>query len=291
MPYSHGKNINKTKINKNKIYQTIDQLRDIDFERLNVYASSIAFYSFLSFFPALSAILSLFFLLSSELPDLQNLTDERLLPDQVQTLVSSQITNQAQDIMDRPHLSVTAVFLSVLMAFFMATMATKSLIRGLNYSFQIVKKRNVVTFNTTSFSFTLLFSLLMIGLMFFLTLPLLTEQLSLNPFINGVIRIAQLLALIAVLTLSFSLSYKFLPAHQKRYPFSRYLSGSFVASLLCLLFSSFFSFYINYLPHINRIYGTFSSIIIFLLWLQLIAFSILLGAKFNFLINKNLYCK
>lgn len=270
-----------------KIRQIQKFIALIDFERVNVYSSSIAFYTFLSAFPAMSATISIYLMFSAQ-PPIDSGPDswplvKSLVPVEVSTIVGEQMTK----LINNRALSLAGAFVSFFIGIWMANMAMKSLMRGLNYSFGIRRKRGVVSFYFYSFTFTMLFILIIALSSTILSFPHLLDYLNLPHQIFEILLIIFNVATVGLL-LTFGLAcvYKYIPPHGQKRKITSYFSGAALATLLSIVASLILSFYLTHFPNINRIYGAFSSVIIFLLWLQFMAFSILLGARYNYFREK-----
>ena len=66
--------------------------------------------------------------------------------------------------------------------------------------------------------------------------------------------------------------------------------GALLATLLWLLISFGFSFYVAYVSDYNATYGSLSAVVVFLMWLFLSAYGILAGALMNAEIERQVIC-
>jgi len=80
--------------------------------------------------------------------------------------------------------------------------------------------------------------------------------------------------LVAV-SLTLLLSILFIPSLRKRIPFIN--PGSILATILSILTSYAFSYFINNFGRYNELYGSIGALIVIMLWLQFNAFVILIG--------------
>jgi membrane protein len=81
------------------------------------------------------------------------------------------------------------------------------------------------------------------------------------------------------LMLAISIVYRFAPSHGKRYAFIN--SGSIVASILILVATYAFSFYLSKFSSYNKLYGSIGTMIALMIWYYLLAFLIILGFEIN----------
>ena len=90
---------------------------------------------------------------------------------------------------------------------------------------------------------------------------------------------------IGVIYSGISLIYRYGPSMYKRTPF--FNAGSLLATILSILTSLGFAFFINNFGRYNELYGSIGALIVILLWLQFNAFILLLGFELNAAIAVN----
>ncbi len=83
--------------------------------------------------------------------------------------------------------------------------------------------------------------------------------------------------IVALLTISFL--YYYAPSKQSRYRF--FSPGSIMATLLIILTSLVFSYYINHFGRYNKLYGSIGTLIALLIWLNINSFVLLIGFELN----------
>ena len=81
------------------------------------------------------------------------------------------------------------------------------------------------------------------------------------------------------MTLIFAVFYKLLV--KSKIPFSKHFLGAFLASVCWNIFSAGFSIYIDYFADYSGIYGSFTAIVLFMLWLYFCMIIFLYGALIN----------
>ncbi|HBW47870.1 TPA: hypothetical protein DEF17_08090, partial [bacterium] len=69
--------------------------------------------------------------------------------------------------------------------------------------------------------------------------------------------------------------------------FKEKLYGAFLAAIFCYLISWSFSLYLRAIPDLNLTYGGIAGIVIFLIWLQMMNLSLLLGEVWNVELSNN----
>ncbi len=87
------------------------------------------------------------------------------------------------------------------------------------------------------------------------------------------------LVILIVALLSISFLYYYAPAKQSRYHF--FSPGAIMATLLIILTSLVFSYYINHFGRYNKLYGSIGTLIALLIWLNINSFVLLIGFELN----------
>jgi membrane protein len=87
------------------------------------------------------------------------------------------------------------------------------------------------------------------------------------------------IAVFLVFFLSVSVIYYVAPAIKKRWKF--FNMGSVVASMLLIVTTNGFSYYLSSIAAYNKLYGSIGTIIALMVWLYLVAFILLLGFEIN----------
>ncbi|APV50128.1 hypothetical protein BWI17_10795 [Betaproteobacteria bacterium GR16-43] len=118
---------------------------------------------------------------------------------------------------------------------------------------------------------------LLVGISVTVTTYLLTLSSDLGQFPKGVQPYLLKAVPIGVSTIAFFLAYRVVP--HRRVPTRHALVGGFVAALLFEAMKEVFASYVVRVPTYSRIYGTFATIPLFLLWVYFSWLVILLGAE------------
>lgn len=84
---------------------------------------------------------------------------------------------------------------------------------------------------------------------------------------------------LSMVTLAFAFIYRFGPSRRLRG--TPLLPGAMLATLFWALFSGIFRLYVANFGNYNRVYGAVGAIVVLLLWLQLGALTMLIGAQLN----------
>ncbi len=248
-------------------------------DHVSLLAAGVAFKALLAVFPALIAAVSLWGLLA----DPQTITAQiaglaEQLPDRAAGIIEDQLTQVAGT--SAGALSGTLA-VSILLAFVSASGGMVGLIEGCAAAYDERDERSFIQKRGLALAFTVagaVFLLLALGLI--AVLPAVIGGLGLGSTVELLVRIAQwpLLALLAIVAMA--LVYRYAPDRNE--PQLRWVTGgATLATVLWLLASVGFSFYIQVAGSFAATYGALAGVIVLMLWLYLTAFAILVGAEFN----------
>ncbi len=173
------------------------------------------------------------------------------------------------------------VVLSILLSLWSANKGTKALFRGVNIAYDEKKKRNF--FKENGLTLLLTFGGIVVGVIclgFIVGFPALTGNVGLPGELKTIISWGRWVILGLIITGTIALIYKYAPI--RRNPKFRWVTwGSIVATVLWLVGSWAFSYFVNNFGNFNKTYGSVAAIIILLLWFFLTSFLILIGAEIN----------
>lgn len=247
---------------------------------LTTRASSIAFSFFLAVFP----MIIVFFTLIPFVP-IDNFQSVLLnfianfIPDTAEGVIDSTII----DIVSRPRgglLSVTFV-----LALVFATNGFDSIIEGFNNTYHTIETRSwfkqklisSMLFIITSFIIVISIALMTMGsfiLKFLLENGILTNLISLY-----LLEIVKWIILVAMFFFSISCIYFYGPAKTSKYRFIS--AGSSLATILSIIASIGFNYYVQNFSKYNALYGSIGTLLIILVWIYFNALIVLIGFELN----------
>lgn len=246
---------------------------------VRVISAGVAFFFFMSLFPIMAAIVSIYGLVT----DLSQIEAQiammtTILPGEAQQILSDFLTNLT--LKSNEKLSFSLIFSSVI-TLFLANRGTVALFEGINIVYNETNKRNIFQ----KFGLTLIFTIggiiaIIIGLVLVAGIPAIVDKLPLQASLHDLIVWVRW-PLIAVGIIFFlGLIYKIAP--QRSSPRFSWVSwGAIISTLLWVGGSILFSLYINNFTNFDNTYGSFAAIIILMLWFFLSSFIIMLGAVIN----------
>lgn len=243
-------------------------------------ASAIAFNFFLAIFPAII----FFFTLIPYIP-IHNFQDSllNLLHDLIPQQTYQAVEETLFDIIKRPRGGLLS--LGFLMAMFFATNSVNSLIDAFNKTYYTVESRSALKQRITSIFLVFILAFLVILAISLITIGpvvirwvekmgLLTDWLTLN-----LIGAGKWIIVFTLLFSAFSVLYYFAPTVKHRFKFIT--AGSTLATLLFIVTSVGFNYFINNFATYNTLYGSIGTLIVFMLWLYFNSLIILVGWELN----------
>jgi membrane protein len=176
--------------------------------------------------------------------------------------------------------------LGFILALFFATNGIHTLMHAFNKSSLIVEtrtwlKQRFIALNLTlliAFSLILGVSVMIIGEF---TINFLINELNLKEgkFWIYLIMVSRWIIIILVYFITISLLYRYGPANSKKWKF--FSAGSWLATILAVITSIGFTYYINNFGAYNKLYGSIGTLLVMMIWLYLNSFILLLGFELN----------
>jgi membrane protein len=243
-------------------------------------ASAISFNFFLAVFPTLI----FFFTIIPFIPITnfqQSLLDiiRDFLPDTAYATVQTTV----EDIITRPRGGLLSV--GFVLSLYFATNGINSLMEAFDNTYHTIetrtaiKQRMVAIFLVVIITFLLIIS---IGLITFGTLLLsmiLPEHILASNVYFSVIVVLKWLITIAMLFFAISFIYYFAPAKRRHFRFIS--AGSTLATILIIIITLGFNFYVDNFSKYNVLYGSIGTLLVVLLWIYFNSFSMLIGFELN----------
>ncbi len=248
-------------------------------DQVPLVAAGCAFYATLALFPAISILVSIYGLAFDPVtvaPHLQVLQD--LIPSSVFELFAQRV----HELVTKPHRTLTlGLAVSVGITLWSSTIGTKSILSALNLAYEERERRSVLRFQATALTMTLLAILgAALGLALLVALRPALAFLGFTRDAAGLVRAASTGALVVFVGASLSLLYRFGPC--RRPARWRWVApGALLATLLWLVASALFSFYVGRLSTYDAMYGSLGAVAGVMVWFYVTAYVVLLGAELN----------
>lgn len=247
----------------------------------NVYlvAGGISFFSILALFPAIAAIIGIYGLIS----------DPEVIIGQIQTLQQflppdayGLIRDQTSDLLltNRQALSLGSI-IAIGFALWSARTGVGAMMDGVNISYSEPNERGFIAHYAISLLLTFVFILVVIAaILAIIVLPAVLQMLRLDGVLGWLASIARWPVLILALMFGLAVLYRYGPQrHTARLPWITW--GAALATMLWVIGSLGFSWYVSNFANYNATYGSLGAIVGLMLWFYLGAYAILLGAELN----------
>jgi len=258
------------------LQRTVKNMLD---DNLSLIAAGVGFYFLLAVFPMMAALISAYGLLVSPAELQQHLSLLiGIIPEQSRELIQ----NHVSLIMDKSETALgTSALISSLFAVWSASKGAQAMITASNIAYKQKQKRGFVMMVILRFSLTLGAVLILALALFSIALmPMLFSYIGLKNYSALLVQWLTWPFLAVLFNLALAAFYRYGP-HRHLAKWRWVTPGSVVASVLWIIFSFGFSFYLSQFAEYDKTYGSLGSVVVLLMWFYLTAYIILLGAEFN----------
>ena len=248
-------------------------------DNVQIVSAGVAFYFFLSLFPAIAAFLLLYGLIMSPAEAAGQVEQLRLLlPSGAYQVIWKLANKLAED--SSSSLGWGGVG-SIGLSIFSANKGTNALFTGLNIAYNQKDRRPFIRRSLLTLCVTV--GTIVIGsllLALVAVIPAITQALPLPEMTEMVLKLLRLPVIVILGLAILGFLYKVAPYRSN--PHWRWVTpGSIVAILLWLLGSLGFGWYIDSFGNMSKTYGSIAAIVVLMLWFFITAYAILLGAEIN----------
>lgn len=278
-------------------------LREAQRFSLSIRANSIAFSFFLSLFPAILVLFTLvpyfstmiYSLLPGEEDYVTILVEEinQIIPgvdisitdqEELQSNLEDNIFTQTlRDIIERPRYGLLS--LGFFLAVYFASNGMIAMMQGFEKSYdRTFKKRSNFRKRGIAIALTFVLGFLLVASVILIILGnsiinWLDAYINFDSFVHLALSILRWTVFILLFYTGISMIYRYGAPTKRRFSF--FSPGTTLAASLSILSSLLFSFYVENFSQYNRLYGSIGTVIILLLWLQINAFTLLVGFELN----------
>lgn len=253
------------------VYQNFKQ------HNMAIYAASASFFIILAVFPAFMLLLTLLQLTPLTDQDLLSQLN-RILPEAIAPLIESIV----EDLYTKS--SGTIISITALTALWSASKGILGVERGLNRVFETPENRGYIVLRLFATLYTIIFLIAFVaslGLLVFgnrIQIALSRRYPVIAQATGYLISFRTLLA-VTILTLFFICLYKFFPSRDTS--FKNLIPGAIFSTFGWMLFSYFFSIYIDNFGNFSYMYGSLTAVVLLMLWLYACMYILFLGAEIN----------
>lgn len=248
-------------------------------DNISIYAAQASFFLIISTIPFIMLLLTLlkYFVPMDQMTILT--TINRFSPPTIGNFLTTIVNELFSKTSNASLISVTAVS-----TLWLSSKGIMALYLGINNVYKPKKMPNYFYSRFMAVLYTLIFiAALVLTIVVFGFGGKIEELLSPRlPFISAVIGFFmhfRIIVFIIILTLIFAVSYSFLPRSKKGFKYQ--LPGALCAAAGWILFSFFYSIYIEYFSNYSYVYGSLAALVFLMLWLYFCMNIFLYGAEIN----------
>src|SRR5690606_34511755 len=242
----------------------------IEEDSLSLVAAGVAFYIFLSIFPALASAISLYGLVADP-QTIQNhvATVGSFVPDEVMGILEERLQLLASR-EDGTH--IWGMALGILISLWSANKAMKALAWALDIAYDTNESRGFIKFNAITLALTLLSIVAFIVAVSVVVIVPIIVSVFLSQQTAAVFTTLLSWALFLLLLVGMCLLlYNFAP-DRKHKNWKELLPGAIITSFLFIIASAGFAFYVTNFGKFNEEYGALGAVVVTLLWIFIGAF-------------------
>lgn len=247
---------------------------------LDVRAAAVAYNFTLAVFPT---IIFLFSLLAYIPVDNFDLKMVNFLKSSIPTNLQKDFTELLLDLIRKKSGGVLSF--GFIFALYASTSGIQALIRSFNLTYRTKENRGILKERLIAISLNFLLTFVLItAFAVFIVGKLVIGYLKGKGLIDYdfnfyMLNILTYFLLFSIFFLTISIIYYYAPAITKRWKF--FNAGSITASILTILVTNLFSYYLVNFASYNKVYGSIGSLIALMIWLYLIALILLVGFEIN----------
>lgn len=252
-------------------------------------SGGVAFYAFLSTFPATACALMIWglFTSSAELRDYFEVM-QTFLPGDAYNLITDQMIRIAKS--QHAGLSWGALF-SLIVALWSASRGSNALLQAVAITYDHPVKRGFIKQNLLAIGFTagaIIFAVISLAIIG--AVPPILKALQLGTVLDVLLRTLRWIVLLGLFLAGI---YTFLRTarpngvKQQEVRSRRILPGAIAAAIIWLSASLAFSFYLGAFANYNETFGSLGAVAALLMWLWLSAFAICAGSELNGVLSRN----
>ncbi|EIE51361.1 putative ribonuclease BN [Citreicella sp. 357] len=251
----------------------------MDERNLGLISAGVAFFAFLSLFPAISAVIAIWGYWADPVVISEQMEIVReMMPEQAYVLLSEQVTALIST--NRSTLQWASI-ISIMVAIWSTRASVAALIRGLNTVSDTPHRENVIRRLLVAVALTIL--LVIVALVAFaavVILPAAFSFLGLPLHLELIASTLKWLILLGVVFFAIALLYRYGP--NRRSSRMRWFTPGAVLALLAWAAGSFaLTLYVRNFDRLNEVYGSLGAVVALLLWFYVSALVTLLGAQLN----------
>lgn len=246
-------------------------------DRVGIYTAQASFFIILSIFPLILLLLNLIGLTT---------IDKNLLINGINTYVPPSVSPLLIQMINElyTHVSGTIVSIAAIGAVWSASKGFLSVMFGISNIYKVNQNRNYFISRFISMIYTVIFLIAIVIAMILLVFgnKLFKLAISFIPALKSIsvlTFITRYLLAFIILTIFFAIVFRI--SNIKYTTFMKVLPGATFSSLGWLVFSYAFSIYVDNFAGMTYMYGSFTAIILLMLWIYFCIYIFFIGAEIN----------
>jgi len=247
-------------------------------------ANGVAFNFALAIFPAIIFLFTLTPYIHELIPEVSQETIMAFIENIMPASMFETVESTVEDIVGNTRGGLLTF--GALFSLFLATNGMMSLMKAFNSCYKTLEKRSFIKMRlvATGLTFMLAFVLILAVILLVvgnIALEYVTsiEWINIEDYVIYLLFIVRFLVIFIVFFLAISFMYYFGPAVHYNWRF--FSIGSLIATLLCILVSYGFSFYVSNFATYNKLYGSLGVLIALMIWQEILSIVLLVGYEVN----------
>ena len=239
----------------------------------------MAFYAFLSLFPAIIAAITAWGLFADP-KEIREQTEA--LTDPMPKAAAQVLTRQINALTNTPGQSLgIGLVITLALALWSASGGVGNLMTAVNLAYDEEETRGFIKRKALALGLTLaaiVFMLLAIGLV--VVAPAVMDAVGLSTIFRTLFEVGRWILVAVLVSVALAVLYRIAPDRDSAQ--IRWVSvGAVVATVLWLIASLGFSLYVDNFGNYNKTYGSLAAVVVLLLWLWITSYAVLFGAEIN----------
>lgn len=259
-------------------------LNRIGGDNLPILAAGVAFYAFLSIFPAIAGSLMVWGMFA-EPPDVRQAFEvlRGIIPPDAFNLIADELVRISAG--DGAGLTLGAL-IALVLAVWSASAATSALLSVIDQAYDRNNRRGFLESNFAAIRFTVMgIAFVIVSIAAIGAVPPILAALRLGAVMDALIGTLRWLLLVAVFYVAAASTYRATPSHKRRRregkPGRPIHPGAMAAATIWLVACVGFSFYLSAFADYNKTFGSLGAVAALLMWFWISAYAIGIGAEIN----------
>lgn len=276
---AHGMAANPFRLSRSELKTVFSEtIKTVGAKNLPTLSAGVAYFSILALFPMMAASVAIAALLisQSQLEHLISVLNAYLPPD-----IAELISSQLYSLVSRRSENILTAIIAIAVALFSASGASKNLVIASNVAYSVRESRGWLVQQ----AWGVLWIVTAVGFGFLLTVLLAANNaffsfLGLPAYLIEAVNFGRWAVILFVMIFGLSVFYRYGP--NRRHVRWQWVNwGALFATLVWVVATALFFGYAQNFANYNQSYSIFASIVVLMIWMNLSALIIMLGAVFN----------